>query len=164
MSRHIRKREALKAEFFPGAPPFVSVEKGWFKASRTLPLVLSLLASKKISGKLDPSRVYVGLLARHFDTGLVEISAESDCAFEAGYTSARGVRTWRERMKILEKMGFIQCRAQGANQFRYLLLSPVVDVIEKLDSKRLLPPGWKDAYYARGLESGERESQLDVPA
>jgi hypothetical protein len=37
-----------------------------------------LLAEKSLSGKLNPTSVYLELLARNIDTGLVEMKDEAD--------------------------------------------------------------------------------------
>jgi len=96
---------------------------GWFRAPRTLPLLFLLLRSKRLSGKKDPSRVYMALLARHVDSGLVEVTNEAELAYESGYTGQRAVRTWQERMLLLQELGLIRIRPSGNQKYRYVVLS-----------------------------------------
>ena len=61
MSKYEVKRTALRERLFPGELAYEPPEKGFMKATRTLPLVLGLLGSKQISEDKDPSRVYLEL-------------------------------------------------------------------------------------------------------
>ena len=72
-SKASQRREQLRTEYWPEDDAWTSTdEKGWFIAPRTLPLIMSLLRSKALSGKADPSKVYVELLSRHIDNGVIE--------------------------------------------------------------------------------------------
>jgi len=52
------KRERIRNEFFKDEDAWTGEnEKGWFKAPRTLPLILELLSSKDLSGNFDPTGV-----------------------------------------------------------------------------------------------------------
>src|ERR1035441_8312976 len=70
-------------------------ETGWFPAPRTLPLILSLIDSKPISGTKSASLVYLELLSRHRSDGVIEMASEADHAFAAGYEGSRAVRSWQ---------------------------------------------------------------------
>src|SRR5690242_4181638 len=97
--------QKVREEFWPGADPWTGaagIDDGWCKMPRTLPLILSLMREKSLSGKGDPSSVYVELLSRQFGDGVVEIQNPAEHAHAAGYTSKRGERTWEEHMKTLE--------------------------------------------------------------
>jgi hypothetical protein len=74
---------------------------------------MGLLKSKALSGRQDPSSAYLALWARHFDSGVVEITNELEMAYDSGYTGTRAQRTWQERMRLLEKLGFIKCQEAG---------------------------------------------------
>lgn len=91
-NRKADERTALRNRFWPGAKAWTGENsKGWFRAPRTLPLLLGLLRSKKLSQRQDPSSVYLGLWARHFDSGVVEITNEMEMAYEAGYSGGRAL-------------------------------------------------------------------------
>ncbi len=152
------KREKIRGEYWPQERDIWTGEneKGWFRAPRTTPLILMLLSLKEISGKSDPTRVYLELLARHRDCGIVEIVSEQDHAYEAGYSGTRGLRTWQERMHILEENGFIKTKKIGNHQFRYVLLVHPGYAVEQLRAAGKVPDDWYDAYKNRRIDAGER--------
>jgi hypothetical protein len=150
------RRETLRKEYWPKEDPWTGEnETGWFRSPRTLPLVLTLLSSKKISGEKDPSPVYLELMARHVGDGVIEMGHEADHAFASGYSGARAVRTWQERMKILERYGFIKTKKIGNQQYRLVLLVHPTVVVQQLRDKNLIPEEWWGAYRQRQLETKE---------
>jgi hypothetical protein len=151
------RREQTKSEFWPkeiawtGDPPAT----GWFRAPRTLPLVLMLLAEKTISGKSNPTGVYLELLARHRDSGIVEMVSPGEHSYAAGYSGSRGMRTWQERMKLLEDLGFIKSRASGNQQYKTVLLIHPTVAVKKLFDAGKVSQGWWDTYRQRQIEATE---------
>jgi hypothetical protein len=159
------RREKLRVEFWSDGDAWTGEnEKGWFRAPRTLPLLLGLLSEKDLSGNQDPTKVYVELLARHIDSGIIEMGHEADHAFAAGYEGSRGVRTWRERMKILEKLGFIRTRRAGNQDFKYVLLVHPTTVIMKLRDSGKVSDHWWTTYRARQFETKEANYETRIAA
>jgi hypothetical protein len=150
-------REKIRAEFWPAEIAWTGdrPEVGWFRAPRSLPLILMLLASKKISGKTNPMSVYLELLARHRDTGIVEMSTEADHSYAAGYSGPRGVRTWQERMKLLERLGFIKSIAGGNQTYKYVVLIHPAIAIKKLESDGKVDRKWWNTYRQAQIDSKE---------
>jgi hypothetical protein len=150
------RREQIMLANFAGMILWLSEkETGYCAVPRTLPLILALLESKEISGKKSPSSVYVDLLSRHRSEGVIEMGKESDHAFSAGYQGPRAIRTWRERMKTLEKNGFIVTKKVGNEEFAYVaLVHPTVAVQKLIDDKRV-SEDWLAAYRHRKLETKE---------
>lgn len=152
------RREKLRKEFWRDEDAWTGEnEKGWFRAPRTLPLLLALLGEKNLSRNQDPTKVYVELLARHIDGGVIEMGHEGDDAFAAGYDGPRGVRTWQERMKTLERLGLIKTRHVGNQDFKYVLLVHPTVAIQRLREAGKVPDHWWDAYRAGSLK---RKKQL----
>lgn len=159
-----QRREELRDTYWPNAIPWTGKNAtGWFFAPRTLPLLMLLLRSKHLSGKKDPSRVYLALLARHVDSEMVEIVNEADLAYESGYTGQRATRTWQERMQLLAKLGLIKIQASGNQQYRYVLLvhpSLVIEKLRKQDRRgEVIDGNWWSAYVARRQETKESSYQ-----
>lgn len=136
---------------------------GFTTIPRTMPLFMDLIAdaSKQVTaGKSVPAgKAYLVLWCRVFDEGLVKIEVESSAAMEAGYTGERNVTTWREHLRVLKELGFIDYAAGQAGPFQFvLLLNPYHAV------KALLAKGWiqKAAYNALFQRAQEiRASDLD---
>lgn len=151
-----KKREKLRQEFWPEDDVWTMTnETGWFRAPRTLPIILQLFAYKEITGSANPSSVYLELLARHIDSGLVEMVSEADHASTAGYTGARGIRSWQERMQILEKMGFIKKISIGNQTYKYVLIIHPTVVMQKLYEQGKVPEDLWNAFRARQIETKE---------
>lgn len=150
------RREKLRKEYWLKEDAWTGEkEKGWFRAPRTLPLILSLLSSKELSGSKDPTRVYLELLARHIDEGVIEMVSEAEHSYAAGYEGSRGIRTWQERMKILEKLGFIKTKQIGNQRYKYVLLVHPTIAIQRLREDKKISDHWWDTYRARQINTGE---------
>jgi hypothetical protein len=150
------RRRALRDEVWPDETPWTGEnEKGWFRAPRTLPLIMALLGSKTVSGNTDPTPVYLELLARHLDGGVIQMANDEEHAFAAGYAGYRGVRSWRERMRVLEEAGIIRIRRMGVKHFAYVLLVHPSVFIAKLNAAGKIDPEWLEAYRHRQFETGE---------
>jgi hypothetical protein len=162
------RRQRIRDEFWATEDAWTGEdEKGWFRAPRTIPLVLALIASKELSGNTDPTRVYLELIARQIDGGVVEIEHEADHAFAAGYEGARATRTWQERMRLLEKLGFIKIKAIGNHTFKYVLIVHPTTAIHCLKEQGKIPQKLWDAYRDRQIQTKEpsySERQLLVPS
>ena len=151
------RRLKLRKQFWPDELAWTGQnEKGWFPAPRTLPLILALLGSKELSGRCDPSRVYLELLARHISDGVIEMAHEGDHAFAAGYVGNRAIRTWQERVRLLEKAGFIKTKAKGNQVFGWVLLVHPAAAVQHLRNAGTISGQWWDTYCARLIETGAR--------
>ena len=157
------KREALREEYWPDEIPWTGKSKGWFAVPRTLPLVLGLMASKSLSGNQNPSSVYLELLSRHIDSGVIKMTHEEDHAYAAGYWGPRGQRSWRERMSILESRGFIKSKPLGNRKYGYVLIVHPVAAVERLRQQEKLPPRWWDTFRERQVEVKEPSYSDLVP-
>ena len=151
-----KRREELRKDFFPDEEFWTdSKEKGWFSATRTLSLVLGLMDSKALSGNRAPSKVYVELLTRHVDSGIIEMKSEEEHAYAAGYTGNRAVRSWRERMQLLKELGFIKTKEGGGRVFHYVLLVHPTVAVKQLFNKNKVSDAWWTTYRGRQGETGE---------
>ena len=155
------RRRNLRDAYWPDAAAAtwdVKTEKGWCTVPRTMPLVMTLinLLTPKDAG--DASRVYFELWCRAFDGTFVELSDEDEHAFASGYTTDRGTRSWRERMKVLIDLGFIRVKRVGTKEYGAILLLHPDDVVEKLRAKDKIPEGWgwHSAYMKRFGEIGAK--------
>ncbi|MCP4492935.1 MAG: hypothetical protein GY820_37380 [Gammaproteobacteria bacterium] len=152
-------REEIKDEFWKddiawtGEKP----EQGWFRAPRTLPLILNLLRMEKITdSKRDPTGVYLELLARHRDSGIVEMETDGEHSYAAGYPGPRGIRTWQERMNLLEKLGLIKSKGSGNQKYKYVLLIHPTIWVKKLHDEAKIDDRWWETYRQRQIEAKER--------
>ena len=149
--------QKIREEFWPQVDVWTGgeLDKGWFKAPRTLPQILALIQNKRLTGSGDPTTVYLELLSRQFGEGVVEIQNEAEHAYAAGYTSLRAVRTWQDHMRCLERLGFIKIKGIGKHAFKYVALIHPVAALEGLRAKDMVPQDWWDAFTDRRIQTGE---------
>ena len=114
---------------------------------------------KQISGNRNPAMVYLELLSRQRGEGVIEMNHEADHAFAAGYVGNRAIRTWQERMKLLQELGFIQTVKVGNQRYRYVAILHPTDVVERLRLDKKIPNDWWNAYTANKRETKERTFQ-----
>lgn len=158
-SKAQKHREQIRDEFWANEIAWTGEkpEAGWFRAPRTLPLILALMRTEKVTGsRQDPTGVYLELLAQHRDTGIVEIRNEGEHSYAAGYGPSRGVRTWQERMKLLSDLGFVKSIGSGNQQYKYVLLVHPTIVIQGLRDEGKIDDSWWQTYRQRQIESKER--------
>ena len=151
------RRAQHKERYWKDAESFNGTGSGWFKAPRTLPLILALLSHRQLTGGRDVARVYLELLSRHMDGGVIEIGNESDHAYASGYSGTRAVRTWNERMQLLEKLGFIKTKRVGGQRYKLVLLTDPLSAVANLYRQGSVPEAWWEAYVLRALETRETD-------
>src|SRR5579862_4450081 len=156
------RRAQLKTRYWHKDESWDGSANGWFKGPRTLPLILALLSQKELNGGRDISRVYLELLSRHMDGGVVEMGNESDHAYAAGYIGSRATRTWHERMQLLENLGFIKSKRIGGQKYKLILMVSPLFAVNELRKKGRVPAEWWEAYILRLMETKEADlDQLD---
>lgn len=123
---------------------------GWARMPRTIPMIASLIDG--LGGKRETAgRLFLTLWAHEFGDGLVEVNDPALLAFEAGYTTNRGERTFEERITLLEKLGFLRSKSLGPRTHGVLLLLDPHVVVQNLREKSpaSVPDNWWSAFQAR---------------
>jgi hypothetical protein len=134
---------------------------GFATIPRTMPLMLTIMDD--LSDGKPVSATYNELWCRAFDECFVTLSKPREMAFHAGFTGQRGERTWRERMKILAELGFIDIKEGPSGPMSYaLILNPYLVIRRHLHQKH---PGIRvDKYNALMERAGEiGATDLDMP-
>lgn len=126
-----------------------SVHDGYSTIPRTIGLMLTLLEELADKGK-NVSRVYSELWFRTTDCKLIEVDDESDVAYASGLSTRR----WRERIDILEKLGFIKVAPNGAKKYGYIFLPNPNDVAIALKKAGQVSNEWWGAYVKRCSKIG----------
>lgn len=108
---------------------------GFAQVPRTLSLVINIIndIAKKKYGKAVPAgKTYFALWLHHYGEGLVRIASEQQIAYEAGYGGQRNVSTFRDHMKVLKEIGFIDFRKGVKGPMHYVLLLNPYNVMKRL--------------------------------
>lgn len=94
---------------------------GFTTIPRTMPLIGAIMDS--LSGKGKPVfTTYLELWCRSNDEGFVTLTHPADTAFASGFTGQRGVGTWKERIKKLEALKFLDTRPGVSGSIHYVQL------------------------------------------
>lgn len=95
--------------------------KGFTTIPRTMPLLGGIMDG--LSGKGKPvSTTYLELWCRSNDDGFITLSKQSDIAFASGFSGLRGVSTWKERVRKLEKLKFLDTKPGVSGNLHYVQL------------------------------------------
>ncbi len=159
MATASERRIDLRDKLWPGSGDRVWCRKtndGFATIPRLLPLVMHLIA--RLSKKGDPTATYMEIWARSFDEGVVTYSDEAAAAYASGYSGARAVRTWHERIDTLERLGFIAVKPSGNRKVGFILLiNPLIVCCEmRYKEPDRVPDAWWTAFLARASEIGAR--------
>lgn len=154
----------MRAHLWPGVGDSAlwlredDTRKGFTTMPRTMPAFVNLIqdVSKRVSnGKSIPAgKSYLVLWCRVFDEGFLRIDQEAAAALEAGYSGERNITTWREHLRVLKDLGFIDYKPGPAGPCQFVLLLNPYQAVKMLRSR-----GWvqEEAYTAllqRALEIG----------
>lgn len=155
MTKADKKRRLLRKKFWPTEDAWTGQDEvGFFQAPRSLPLILYRVMGKRLRANRDVARVYLELWARHIGQGVIEMAHEAEHAFFSGYTGARAVRTWRERMNDPEKLGFIKINRIGDHIKLVLLVHPAY-ILHRLREEEKIDQDVWDAYEQRRIDTKE---------
>lgn len=132
--------------------------KGYTTMPRTIPLFMNLISdvSKHVTGgKAVPAgRTYLVLWCRVFDEGFLKIDNEAAAALEAGYSGERNVTTWREHMRVLKDLGFVDYKEGPAGPFQYVLILNPYRVAKALNAKGWVQQSSYTALFQRATDIG----------
>lgn len=136
-SKAQEKSLKLREEYWPGLKGDDLWDRkkhhGFTTIPRTMPQLMNIIDS--LSKNQPAGHAYFILWCRAFDESLVVIGNPMAFAAESGFTSERALSTWRQRMRTLQDLGFIDCKDGSSGPFHYvLLLNPHV-VVWKLKER-----------------------------
>ncbi len=125
-AQRIKERaEQRREELWPDIP----TEKNWNRRGSdgftTIPRTLALvgtIADTLAAKNKRVSSTYWGLWCRVWDTGVVIIENEYELATEAGFTGERRIYTWRDRIKQLVSLKFIEVKEGPKGPYQYVLI------------------------------------------
>jgi hypothetical protein len=155
-----RRRLARRAALWPDSHKLIydkREESGFCTVPRTLSLVGTLI--KHLSARVDPSKAYWDLWLRQRDDGFVEVEDQEEMAASCGYVRPpRNVRTWREAIDELERLGFIKVAGKGTRKYAFILLHHPHDVVQWMrDTKpNSIPDWWWSLFENRVMDIGAK--------
>jgi hypothetical protein len=124
-TRTILKRQLeARAKLWPG----VENDRLWYRRDRdgfvtlprSMPLIMNIMDD--LSGKGFPvGQTYFEMWCRLYDEQFLTLNRPEEMAFHAGFSGQRAMRTWRERVKRLRDLGFIDIQSGPLGELSYVL-------------------------------------------
>lgn len=95
-----------------------------------MPLIMSIMDG--LSGKGFPvGQTYLELWCRLYDELFLTLNRPEEMAFYAGFTGQRAVRTWRDRVKRLADLGFIDLKSGPLGEMSYAVFFNPYHIIKR---------------------------------
>jgi len=106
-------------------------DQGWVALPRLMPLMMSIMDD--LSGKGVPvSRTYLELWSRiRIEESFLALNRPEEMAFHAGFEGQRALRTWKDRMHRLAKLGFIGVMPGPLGDLSYAVIYNPYHVIKR---------------------------------
>lgn len=104
-------------------------QTGFTIMPRTMPLILQIMDCLA-KGK-PVSRTYLDLWCRAHNENVVKLEKHAQMAFYAGYRGERREQAWKERLRELRKLGFIDVKPGANGEFTFALILNPHAVIKK---------------------------------
>jgi hypothetical protein len=149
---------------------------GFTTLPKTIPYVCRIMDD--LSKGFPLSATYLALWSATWDNSFVRLNRPGDLAFASGFTGERAERTWADRMRRLDEIGFIETKPSGASKMGFAFIpNPHAVIFElraaKIDAnetsvrKKLaagLTEGAFNAFVERALEIGCNDVQALLEA
>lgn len=124
---------------------------GFSTIPRTMPLIMNIMDGLSEKG-FPVGQTYLELWCRLYDELFLTLNRPEEMAFFAGFTGQRAVRTWRDRVKRLANMGFINLKSGPLGEMSYAVFFNPYHVIKRAYLKKLVP---EDKYRALVIRANE---------
>jgi hypothetical protein len=127
---------------------------GWVALPRLMPLMMSIMDD--LSGKGFPvSRTYLELWTRvRIEENFIALNRPEEMAFHAGFEGQRALRTWKDRMQRLAKLGFIGVKGGPLGDLSYAVIYNPYYVIKRAYVAKLVHDNKWQALSIRANEVG----------
>jgi hypothetical protein len=165
-SRTILRRQLdTREKLWPG----VGNEHLWYRKERdgfasiprTMPLIMNI--ADDLSGKGFPvGQTYLEMWCRLFDECFLTLNRPEELAFHSGFFGQRAVRTWRDRVRRLHTLKFIDVRSGPLGEFSYALFwNPYHVIREHYKTGRVQEAKWL-ALQVRANDIGATDIDQEV--
>lgn len=126
---------------------------GFVSLPRTMPLMMNIMDN--LSGKGFPvGQTYLEMWCRLFDECFLTLNRPEELAFHSGFSGQRAVRTWRDRVRRLAQLGFIDIKPGPIGELSYALFWNPYHVIREHHAKGDVPNAKWSALVVRANEIG----------
>lgn len=132
-SKILERKIQLRSQLWPkiDASMLWSIHnEGWVSLPRLMPLMMSIMDD--MSGKGFPvSRPYLEMWTRLREEQFLALNNPEEMAFHAGFEGQRALRTWKDRIQRLAKLGFINLKPGSLGDLSFALFYNPYHVIKR---------------------------------
>ena len=153
----LERQITLRGKLWPG----VETRQLWYRKERdgfaTMPRPMPLImhCMDHLSEKGFPvSQVYLDLWCRTLDEGFLQLNRPEEMAFHSGFSGQRAVRTWKDRMKRLNELGFIGIIPGPLGEMSFAILYNPFHVLKRAYIAGKLPEAYWQSLVVRANEVG----------
>lgn len=129
------------------------VRTGFVAVPRLLPLIMSIMDDLSDKG-FPVGQTYFELWSRQFDELFLTLNRPEEMAFHAGFSGQRALRTWKDRVRRLAQLGFIDVKPGPLGELSYAILFNPFHVIKRAYLEEKIPEGKWQALVIRANEIG----------
>ena len=138
VSKITKKQLALRQMVWPDIDEkqlWLRTERdGFTTIPRTMPIIMTIMDG--LSKGKPVGATYLELWCRAYDECFVTLNSPQELAFHSGFSGQRAITTWRERMRILQELGFIDMKPGPSGEMSYALVLNPYHVIRELYEKK----------------------------
>lgn len=128
---------------------------GFTTIPRTMPLVMNIIDA--LTKNKPAGSSYFVMWCRTFDHSLLVIDNPMTLAVEAGFSGERALSTWKDRMRSLVELGFIDAKEGPSGPYHYVLLFNPHKVVWGLRSR--IQESTFRQLQTRAIEIGAKDMQ-----
>lgn len=124
---------------------------GFATVPRAMPLIMNIMDD--LAGKGFPvGQTYIEMWCRLYDELFLTLNRPEEMAFYAGFTGQRAVRTWKDRVKRLAGLGFIDLKSGPLGDISYAVFFNPYHIIKRAYLRKLVA---EDKYRALVIRANE---------
>jgi len=134
-TRSILKRQLeARAKIWPDVTNLMLWDRterdGFSTIPRAMPLIMNIMDGLSAKG-FPVGQTYLELWCRLYDELFLTLNRPEEMAFFAGFTGQRAVRTWRDRVKRLAELGFIDLKSGPLGEMSYAVFFNPYHIIKR---------------------------------
>jgi len=127
--------------------------QGFSMVPRVMPLMMSIMDD--LSGKGFPvGQTYLELWCRLREERFLTLNRPEEMAFHAGFSGQRALRTWKDRVKRLAELGFIDVKSGPIGDLSYAIFLNPYHVLKRHSLAGDINAAKWQALVIRALEIG----------
>jgi hypothetical protein len=155
-SRNILARQLeARAKIWPDVTNLMLWDRterdGFSTVPRALPLMMNIMDGLSDKG-FPVGQTYLEMWCRLYDELFLTLNRPEEMAFYAGFTGQRSVRTWKDRVKRLSDLGFIDLKSGPLGDMSYAIFFNPYHVIKRAYLNSLVA---EDKYRALVIRANE---------